>query len=209
MNYISLGPTCSIAYQLQKLGKKKESLPFDWIRCYPISSVLHLIQNNFSDLLDDIEYVKDDTKFPFIEDNEGEDESKTFDTIEMKDTKIYKNDKLGISFFHDFKEGIDVKEVMEKYQRRIDRFYNVVKNPSVFIRDELNFKVCDIMIYNELYKKLKEFNNENRLILIINTFKKDFVLDRLNKGIEIYRNADKISEWQHPEITSILKEIVV
>jgi len=209
MNFISLGPTCSIAYQLQKLGKKKESLPFDRIRCYPISSVLHLIQNNFSDLFEGIEYVKDDTKFPFIEDNLVEGESETFDTIEMKDTKIYKNDKLSISFFHDFKEGIDVKDVIQKYQRRIDRFYNVVKNPSVFIRDELNFKVGDILIYNELYNKLKEFNNENRLVLIINTFKKDFALDGLNAGIEIYKNAEKISEWQHPEITSILKEIVV
>jgi hypothetical protein len=196
MNYISLGPTCSIAYQLQKLGKKKESLPFDWIRCYPISSVLHLIKNNFNGLFEGIEYVKDDTKFPFIEDNEGE--SETFDTIKIKDTKIYKNNKLGISFFHDFKEGIETKNVIEKYQRRIDRFYNVIKTPSIFIRDELNFKGCDIMIYNQLYDKLKEYNNENRLILIINTFKKDYDITGLNKGIKIYKNSDKISEWHHP-----------
>jgi hypothetical protein len=207
MNYISLGPTCSIAYQLQKLGKKKESLPFDWIRCYSIGSVFHLIQNNFDGLFDGLEYVKDDTKFPFIEDNVGGGEYETFDTIEMKDTKIYKNDTLGISFFHDFKEGIDKKDVLEKYNRRIDRFYNVVKTPSVFIRDELNFKVCDIMIYNQLYDKLKEYNNENRLVLIINTFKKDFVLDGLNSGIEIYKSSDKISEWQHPEINMIIEQI--
>jgi len=204
MNYISLGPTCSIAYQLQKLNKKKESLPFDWIRCYPISSVLHLIQNNFIDLFEGIEFVRDDTKFPFIEDIDGE----KFDTIHIKDTKIYKNDKLGISFFHDFKDGIDVKDVIEKYKRRINRFYNVVKNSSVFIRDELNFKVCDIMIYNQLYDKLKEFNNENRLVLIINTFRKTYDITGLNKGIEIYKNSDKISEWQHPEINMIIQEIV-
>ena len=203
MNYISLGPTCSIAYQLQKLGKKKESLPFDWIRCYPINSVFHLIQNNFDGLFDGLEYVKDDTKFPFIEDSDGE----IFDDIVIKDTKIYKNDKLGISFFHDFKDGIEKKEVIEKYNRRIERFYNVIKTPSVFIRDEIAFKVDDIPIYNQLYDMLKEYNNENRLVLIINTFKKDFVLDGLNKGIEIYKNSDKISEWQHPEITLILKEL--
>jgi hypothetical protein len=203
MNYVSLGPTCSIAYQLQKLGKKKESLPFDWIRCYPINSVFHLIQNNFDGLFDALEYIKDDTKFPFIEDSEGE----TFDDIVIKDTKIYKNDKLGISFFHDFKEGIEKKDVLEKYNRRIERFYKVIKTPSVFIRDELAFKVCDIMIYNQLYDKLKEYNNENRLVLIINTFKKDFVLDGLNKGIEIYKNSDKISEWQHPEINMIIEKL--
>jgi hypothetical protein len=204
MNYISLGPTCSIAYQLQKLNKKKESLPFDWIRCYSIESVLHLIKNNFIDLFEGIEFVRDDTKFPFIEDIDGE----KFDTIMMKDTKIYKNDKLGISFFHDFKDGIDVKEVIQKYKRRISRFYNVVGTPCVFIRDELAFKVSDISVYNQLYDKLKEFNNENRLVLIINTFKKDFVLDGLNKGIKIYKNSEKISEWQHPEINMIIQEIV-
>lgn len=204
LNYISLGPTCSIAYQLQKLRKKKESLPFDWIRCYPIKSVFDLIENNFKGLFDNIEFVKDDNKFPFIEDVvEGE----TFDTIQMKDTKIYKNDKLGISFFHDFKDGVDVKDVIAKYNRRISRFYEVVKNPSIFIRDELAFKVCDIMIYNQLYDKLKEYNNENRLVLIINTFKKDYEIDGLNKGIEIYKNSDKISEWQHPEINTILDKI--
>jgi predicted transglutaminase-like cysteine proteinase len=54
---------------------------------------------------------------------------------------------------------------------------------------------------------LKEYNNENRLVLIINTFKKDFVLDGLNKGIEIYKNSDKISEWQHPEINMIIEKL--
>jgi hypothetical protein len=207
MNYVSLGPTCSIAYQLQKLGKKKESLPFDWIRCYSIGSVFHLIQNNFDGLFDGLEYVKDDTKFPFIEDSVEGNEVEKFDTISMKDTKIYKNDKLGISFFHDFKEGIDKKDVIEKYNRRIERFYNVIKTPSVFIRDELAFKVDDIPIYNQLYQVLKQFNNENRLILIINTFKKDYKIDELNKGIEIYKNSDKISEWQHPEINTIIENL--
>ena len=58
-----------------------------------------------------------------------------------------------------------------------------------------------------MYDKLKEYNNENRLVLIINTFKKDFVLDGLNKGIEIYKNSDKISEWQHPEINMIIEKL--
>ena len=207
MNYISLGPTCSIAYQLQKLGKKKESLPFDWIRCYPIESVLHLIEKNFYGLFDELEFVKDDTKFPFIEDSVGGGEGETFDTIVMKDTKIYKNDKLGISFFHDFKDGVDVKDVISKYNRRIERFYKVVKTPSIFIRDELAFKVNDIPLYNQLYRVLKQFNNENRLVLIINTFKKDFVLDELNSGIKVYKISDKISEWQHPEINTIIEKL--
>jgi hypothetical protein len=64
------------------------------------------------------------------------------------------------------------------------------------------------MIYNELYNKLKEFNNENRLVLIINTFRKTYDITGLNKGIEIYKNSDKISEWQHPEINMIIQEIV-
>lgn len=31
MNYISLGYFCSIAMDLEKLGLRNESLPFDWV----------------------------------------------------------------------------------------------------------------------------------------------------------------------------------
>jgi hypothetical protein len=98
MNYVSLGSSCSVAYQLQILNLKKESLPFDWIRSNSVSYVLSLIQNNFTGFFDDLEHVKDDERFPFIEDNE-EGLNHNFDAIPDKKTKIYKQRILRLSVF--------------------------------------------------------------------------------------------------------------
>jgi len=201
MNYISLGPTCSVAYQLQKLNLKKESLPFDWIRCNSVLTVLDLIKNNFNGFLNDLIHVKDDEKFPFIDESE-----ESFDDIKDMKTKIYKTNKIG--FFHDFKDGVTFDDVKEKYDRRIKRFYDVSKNKSVFIRDDIYFKESNIPIYNELNKIIKEFNNDNQLVLIINISKnKVFNLSNLDKSIKVFIDTEKITEWQHPAIIPYLESL--
>jgi hypothetical protein len=199
MNYISLGSTCSVAYQLQKLGLKKESLPFDWIRCPNILSVLQLISMNFCGFLANLTYLKDETKFPFIDDTPDD-----FDTITDKHTKIYYNNLLSIGFYHDFKEGVTIEMVAEKYQRRIKRFYELIKTPSIFIRDELKFNAVDIPVYNKLYDELCKYNSDNQLILIINTSRSQFDLTGLNPRIKIYLDKEKTKEWQHPAIVPFI-----
>jgi hypothetical protein len=202
MNYISLGPTCSVAYQLQQLNLKKESLPFDWIRSNNISFVLELIKNNFKNFFDDLIHVKDDDKFPYIND----DSSEMFDDIKDKQTNIYKTKNIG--FFHDFKQGTTLQDVKEKYDRRIKRFYDVSRNKSVFIRDEIYFKVANIPIYNEINKIIKEFNNDNQLVLIININKiKMPDITAFDSTIKIIFDSEKITEWQHPAIIPYIKSI--
>jgi hypothetical protein len=201
MNYISLGPTCSVAYQLQKLNLKKESLPFDWIRCNSISFLLNLIKNNFNNFFDDLTYVKDDTKFPYIE---KDDSVELFDEIKDFKTKIYKTKNIG--FFHDFKEDVTIDQIKEKYNRRIKRFYETIKNKSIFIRDDLFFKESNIPVYNELNNLLKNFNKDNLLVLIINT-NKNLNLSSLDKSIKIYIDSEKITEWQHPSIQLFIKDL--
>jgi len=204
MNYISLGSTCSVAYQLQKLGLKKESLPFDWIRCPNILSVLQLISMNFCGFLANLTYLKDETKFPFIDDTLD-----NFDNISDKQTKIYYNNLLSIGFYHDFKDDITLKDVNEKYQRRIKRFYELIKTPSIFIRDEIKFNTVDIPVYNKLYDELCKYNLNNQLILIINTSKLQFDLTGLNSKIRVYLDTEKIKEWQHPAIVPVLNDLLV
>lgn len=199
MNYISLGPTCSVAYQLQKLNMKKESLPFDWIRCNSITVVLDLIKNNFQGFFDDLTHVKDDDKFPFINDSDEQ-----FDNIRDMKTKIYKSKQVG--FFHDFKEEISLDDVKEKYDRRIKRFYEKIRNKSTFIRDDIYFKNSNIPYYNKLNEILKEFNNDNQLILIIN-INKNADLSTLDKSIIVFHDDTKQTEWQHHSIVSFLQSI--
>jgi hypothetical protein len=201
MAYISLGPTCSVAYQLQKLGKKKESLPFDWIRCPNIKDVIHLITNNFQGFLDEISFVRDDTKFPLIKDSE------IFDDVLDKKTKIYRNEKLNLGFFHDFKDGVTLEDVREKYNRRIKRFYETVKNECIFIRDDMYFHQENVDDYNNLYQILVEFNDQNKLVLIINMSKNIYDLTGLNPAIKVFIDNEKQTEWQHHKITSFIEHL--
>lgn len=204
MNYVSLGSSCSIAYQLQILKLKKESLPFDWIRSNSVSYVLSLIQNNFDGFFDDLEHVKDDERFPFIEDNE-EGLNHNFDAIPDKKTKIYKTKYLG--FFHDFKDGVSLDEIKEKYDRRIKRFYNVIKNKCIFIRDDVKFKESDIGTYNLLNAELKKHNPESILVLIANT--KLSSINGLDENIRVFIENEKVTEWQHHSIVPMIKSLVL
>jgi hypothetical protein len=199
MTYISLGPTCSVAYQLQKLEKKKESLPFDWIRCPNIKDVIYLITNNFQGFLDNISFVRDDTKFPIIRDSE------IFDEVADKETKVYRNEKLNLGFFHDFKDGVTLEDVKEKYDRRIKRFYETVKEKCVFIRDDMYFHQENVDDYNNLYQILVEFNDQNKLVLIINMSKNIYDLTGLNPAIKVFVDNEKQTEWQHHKITSFIE----
>lgn len=201
MDYISLGPTCSVAYQLQKLGKKKESLPFDWIRCPNIKDVIYLIQNNFEGFLDGISFVRNDTKFPIIKDSE------IFDDVSDKETKVYRNEKMNIGFFHDFKDGITIEDVREKYNRRIKRFYEIVKGECVFIRDDMYFHQENVEDYNNLLRILQEFNSNNKLILIINMNKNVYDISGLNPAIKVFVDNEKQTEWQHPKIASFIEQV--
>ena len=51
MNYISLGYFCSVASELEKLGLRTESSPFDWV-ISDLEGVISNIQNCFVDYLD-------------------------------------------------------------------------------------------------------------------------------------------------------------
>jgi hypothetical protein len=123
-----------------------------------------------------------------------------------KHTKIYNNYLLSIGFYHDFKEGVTLVMVVNKYQRRIKRFYELIRTPSIFIRDELKFNTVDIPIYNKLYDELCKYNSENQLILIINISKSQFDLKELNPRIKVYLDKEKIKDWQHSSIVPFLTE---
>lgn len=105
---VSLGTACIVANKMENNNLKLFSGPFDWIVGSP-ERVHYLIKNNFKD---------------FFLYNNLEIEGK-------KDGKFLVRDKLnGLLSVHDFK-GSETKiarneysEVMEKYNRRIKRFYD-------------------------------------------------------------------------------------
>lgn len=197
MNYISLGSTCSIAKQMQNHNVKCESLPFDWIKTKKFDSVIELLSNNFTKFLDNLEFVKNDDKF-FVE------------NINNAMSSIYYNKLYDIHFCHDFHNSNledQIKEVQEKYQRRICRLYNIIKstNEIIFIRDDvfLNPNIINTNILIEFDNVIKKINPcaKYKLIWIINPKKKfDHKIINMIDNCELIINYEKPKQWWHDEI---------
>lgn len=157
--YIPIGSDCSVAWNLSRLGLRKYALPFDWLRLSNINTIESLIESKFQYFLDPSYLIveRESDKFPLIESN-----------LNDKDIRpIIKNTKLNIRFFHDFTNINDLDQVVEKYQRRIDRLYEYLENPDIekiFVR--YTTKINDKQRLENIFKKL---NCQNfKVILIMN-----------------------------------------
>lgn len=177
-NFISLGYFCDVAEAIQRIGLRKQSYPFDWIISNDLNSLLLLIKNCFKDFLN-------------------------YDVLLQSKTKksIYKNAKYNVIFYHDFDEYLSLEKqlpkIQEKYKRRIDRFYNSIRQPTLFIRyiaDEEEARYISVN-YFELSKTLKGYNKQNEIIFLCNSdintpSTLDNILFKLNpdKGDIVCRN---------------------
>ena len=158
MNCISLGYFCSIAIDLEKLGLRKESSPFDWT-ISDLVGVIYAIENNFNGFLEE-----------------------EFLCQSKLNRSHYQNIRYGVQFFHDFDAYRPLSEqlplVQEKYDRRIKRFYKSISEPTLFIRyisDEEKHNGVSVELlwieehYRDIVRLLKSFNKENEIIFIANS----------------------------------------
>jgi hypothetical protein len=157
MNYISLGYFCSVAIELEKLGLRSESSPFDWTLA-DFKGVIAAIEENFSGFMD-YEYLLQSGEY----------------------REIYLNSRYNIKFFHDFDMyrplSVQLPEVRKKYDRRIERFYKSICEPTLFVRyisdiQKVDGKSAELIWIEDNYEKvislLKSFNKENDILFIAN-----------------------------------------
>jgi hypothetical protein len=139
--YISLGSDCSIAYHLQKYGLRSFSFPFDWILSPKIEKC---IENDFIDLFDPLHYIEKNSKSftPLLDEDWNEENENNIKIYHS----IYK-----LTFLHD-----TFTDLIEKYKRRVDRFYKIMKDPT--IHKKLFRMSRDISDLSILFDK-KEFVN--------------------------------------------------
>lgn len=158
-NFISLGYFCSVAQELEKLGLRSSSSPFDWC-ITEFEGVVSAIENCFDRFLD-------------------------YELLSQSahDRSHYYNSRYGIWFFHDFDQynplDRQLEHVKAKYKRRIDRFYENIKKPTLFVRyisdeqltadgrsEELEYIEKNI---DHITEVLKSFNPENEIVFIANS----------------------------------------
>ncbi|MDF2946465.1 MAG: cysteine protease [Bacillales bacterium] len=147
---ISLGFFCSTALELERIGLRDSSSPFDWL-ISDFKGVIECIDNGFDDLLnyDNISQYKEIPQY-------------------------YVDNKYNLHFYHDFSGYASLMnqlpKVQEKYRRRIDRFYKNIKEPTLFlyyIKDMVELEYIE-RDYSSIISILKKSNSNNNLILISN-----------------------------------------
>ena len=157
MHVISLGYFCSVAEGIEKMGLRSASYPFDWV-ISDFRGVIQAINNHFENLLEYEQLYQ----------------SKAH-------SGRYQNMEYGISFFHDFNPYQSLQEqlpdVQRKYSRRIERFYESVSEPTLFIRyisdeDKINGTSKELLWIEENYElimqTIKQFNEDNDILFIAN-----------------------------------------
>ncbi len=156
-HYISLGYFCSVASELEVIGLRNESSPFDWL-ISDFEGVISAIRNNFEDFTK-YEYLLQHKQYP----------------------AYYLNKKYNVQFYHDFNKYTPLKEqlpsVEAKYKRRIKRFYESISEPTLFVRYISDEKLVDgvskelIWIeenYDSILALIKSFNSDNEILFIAN-----------------------------------------
>ncbi len=160
MHYISLGHFCSVAIELEKMGLRSESSPFDWL-ISDFEGVISSIRHDFADFLNPM-YLAQNTHV----------------------RSRYKNTKYDFQFFHDFDQYHSLQEqlpsVQEKYNRRIQRFYKSITEPTLFIR-----YIADTPMINNISKELLwiEENYDSILALLKSFHPSNDILFIANEGI--------------------------
>ena len=147
-HYISLGHCCFVAMDLESMGLRDASLPFDWTRTR-WKAVARSFATRFNGILE-------------------------YNSLYQKKNNLlaYKNLDYGIGFFHDFNQFDSLKSqldaVQKKYDKRIKRFFQFIEQPTLFIRycwdeDEL-FYISKH--YSEILNMVKQENQFNEIVFI-------------------------------------------
>lgn len=183
--YVSLGSTCSIAYNLRELNLRDNAYPFDWIRILNLNNVSNLLENNFDGFLDvnNYNFIKYSEDF-MINDNYG--------------TYIYDNGYC--KFYHEFDkplEECDIDSFIDKYKRRINRLYDLLNSDEeiIFIREEL--RSVNINKINNFIETIRNINeNINFKLIIISNDDVDYNID----NVIFYYSNEKFDTWMRKEI---------
>lgn len=147
---ISLGDFCGPAQEIERIGYRNSSFPFDWLITKDFSKVMRLIETHFENFLE-------------------------FDNLCQEvdvNPKYYYDGVNDIHFYHDFcsTEPLQnqLSKVVSKYRRRVERFYNQITKPTLFIRYCQTISDIDYINTNKEFIQsfFKQFNPNNELIFV-------------------------------------------
>lgn len=200
---ISLGSTCSVAYQLQQYGMRTNAYPFDWVRSQNFSDVVKVIESKFDAYIESVTQISSSEKFPVFDTDDFPNS-----TGENNVTMDIMQNKYNIKFYHDFISGnLDNRiPVLVKYQRRIERFYDTIQSgqPILYIRDELQLgrlTAEDIIAFINIIYQINPDANFKLLFILHNPSAKPLeITNYIHPQVEYFVDHNKFGIWTRPNI---------
>ncbi len=172
---IPLGENCQTAINLRSMGLRDEAFPFDWhgIRSFEIagngglSKKIDLICNGFEDFFEEENYEE-------------------FFEIWQTESRLIYNKKTGLQFLQEFPKDKTIHEYfpvfVKKYQKRINRLYDVLKSNSTIL-----------FVFIEFFAHL----SDNEIISAYEKISNLFTSATIN--FLIIRNSTELQKWQIQE----------
>lgn len=195
-HFISLGYFCSVALELERVGLRSASSPFDWL-VSDFSGVIDLIENHFDSFLD-------------------------YDCLlqNRQHHQIYCNYKYGSVFFHDFDKYRPLREqlpgAVSKYERRIDRFYRDIAEPTLFLRyisdEEKNVSGKSAELEwieshgGRILSVLKEYHRDNSILYIANDSVTSNVIDIFHVAPDAQDSVARMPFEKNTELGRLMRE---
>ena len=175
--YVSLGSSCAVAYNLNRLGLRKESYPFDWCNL-TIKKLNCVLENNFKDY-DNL----DIKKFSYNHSHLFLNSSGSF---------ILKN-KYNITFAHEILYEMNISTFKEKLNKRIIRFRKLTNVTFIMICHNTKDKQADL---DRLVNELDKYFPNWELVLFTNL---DFSKKDRIKIIKI-NNEFEFKDWKYSNL---------
>lgn len=148
---ISLGWFCSVAEEIERLGLRNASYPFDWILT-DWDTVKDMLNGSFTDFLAPDKLFQD---------------AKTANMYHHRDRQCltYVHD---IDPYENYRQ--QVKKAQDKYERRLERLKHDICEPSIFLRYIRDKKEFQYVVENResIEEWLKSFHPDNQIAYISN-----------------------------------------
>ena len=148
---ISLGWFCSVAEEIEKLGLRSASYPFDWILTDG-KTVEEIMKGEFADYLKSDKLIQD-AEVPNMYHHSG------------RKCLVYVHD---IDPYENYENQIEKAQM--KYARRLTRLRHDICEPCIFLRyiqDEEEYRYI-VKKHDEISSWLQGFNPENQIVYIAN-----------------------------------------
>ena len=151
---VSLGYFCSVASEIERMGLRTHSGPFDWQACVDFKKRIELIDTHFKEFF---EHLNEEGLYQ-----------------KVSEPQIYFMKAVGVFLVHDFTMYKSLAEqlpaVREKYERRVASFYRQIAQKTLFIYYVNTDKDVDYINQNiDCIKSiLRKFNPHNEIIFVAN-----------------------------------------